>query len=479
VAKKRVAFLLCLVGIACLGGALARQTFYQHVLIDGRAHYFLGDDAMISMRYAYNLANGRGFLWNPGEYVQGYTNLGWTLIMAAVHWLGAPLHVAPLVVLLIDVVVYVALVAILVLRLRPIPGVVAGCLVALDGSLLAWTIAGFEATLQAVFITLAVLPFIDGRSSRWTPIWAALAFVVRPDAVIVFAWVALLMVWRREFRWTLAAGPGLVAAVLVFQRAYYGGWLPNTFYLKAGAGSGAWAPGLAYLGRFALSDFFSLPLLLAPLVLAAMRRELAVVCALPVAWSLYVVSVGGDAFEHGRFFVPIIPVLAVIAGLLVERLWALARNQLVTRVALVVAMMALGLHVALAVPLLMTTKPAQDASGMASTLGMIPRDSLVAVFAAGIVPYYLPEHRFHDLLGKSEVRIARGPVRIGPPGHNKWDYAYSLDVIRPDFIIGYGDFNKHGEGFYPALWRDERFRRDYQRVAVSPDNVIWIYSRRE
>jgi len=44
-------------------------------LIDGKTYYVLFDDAMISMRYARNLANGAGLVWNPGgERVQGFSN---------------------------------------------------------------------------------------------------------------------------------------------------------------------------------------------------------------------------------------------------------------------------------------------------------------------------------------------------------------------------------------------------------------------
>ena len=57
----------------------------------GRRFYTLLDDAMISMRYARNLAEGHGLVWNPGEApVEGYTNLLWTLWMAAVHLLNLP-----------------------------------------------------------------------------------------------------------------------------------------------------------------------------------------------------------------------------------------------------------------------------------------------------------------------------------------------------------------------------------------------------
>jgi arabinofuranosyltransferase len=37
---------------------------------------------MISMRYAWNLSHGSGLVWNPGEYVEGYTNLLMTLLMS-------------------------------------------------------------------------------------------------------------------------------------------------------------------------------------------------------------------------------------------------------------------------------------------------------------------------------------------------------------------------------------------------------------
>ena len=46
----------------------------------------LFDDALISMRYASNLVSGHGLVWTPGESprVEGYTNLGWTLVMSMV-----------------------------------------------------------------------------------------------------------------------------------------------------------------------------------------------------------------------------------------------------------------------------------------------------------------------------------------------------------------------------------------------------------
>ena len=36
------------------------------VAIDGRRYFCLFDDAMISMRYAWNFSHGLGLVWNPG-----------------------------------------------------------------------------------------------------------------------------------------------------------------------------------------------------------------------------------------------------------------------------------------------------------------------------------------------------------------------------------------------------------------------------
>jgi hypothetical protein len=44
------------------------------ILLLTRAYFrFTSDDAYISFRYAQNLADGHGPVWNPGERVEGYT----------------------------------------------------------------------------------------------------------------------------------------------------------------------------------------------------------------------------------------------------------------------------------------------------------------------------------------------------------------------------------------------------------------------
>jgi hypothetical protein len=61
-------------------------------------------------------------------------------------------------------------------------------------------------------------------------------------------------------------------------------------------------------------------------------------------------------------------------------------------------------------------------------------NAVIAVHAAGQIPYY-SRRRTIDLLGKSDAIIAHGaPAAPFRPGHNKWNYAYSIGQLAPDLV---------------------------------------------
>ena len=49
---------------------------------------FVQDDAYISLRYARNLVQGQGIVFNPGERVEGYSNFSWMLYSTFFIYLG-------------------------------------------------------------------------------------------------------------------------------------------------------------------------------------------------------------------------------------------------------------------------------------------------------------------------------------------------------------------------------------------------------
>ena len=62
------------------------------VLIQGSFGLCTQDDAFISFRYAQNLVEGHGLVYNIGERVEGYTNFLWTILFAP--FIGAGLDPA-------------------------------------------------------------------------------------------------------------------------------------------------------------------------------------------------------------------------------------------------------------------------------------------------------------------------------------------------------------------------------------------------
>src|SRR3989304_6224593 len=76
---RMVVIVIALMFLLWSAALIYRTSF---VAFDGQRYFSLFDDAMISMRYAWNFSHGHGLVWNAGEYVQGYTNLLMTLIMS-------------------------------------------------------------------------------------------------------------------------------------------------------------------------------------------------------------------------------------------------------------------------------------------------------------------------------------------------------------------------------------------------------------
>jgi hypothetical protein len=310
---------------------------------------------------------------------------------------------------------------------------------------------------------------------------------------------------RRAVVWSLAAGLCLIAGVLAFQKGYYGYWFPNTYYLKASADTRQFGRGLKYVAKFALQDFH-LALLLAPLAYLAgglrrARRAFLPASVLLGLWVCYVVWVGGDVFPLSRFWAPIIPMLAVCTVFLVRSHWEVFARKTAPAamggwgrkagvgtilVLLVLQMLSGPLRVRSAANT--STGGANEGVRYAVTLGRLPLppDTIIGVFLAGTTPYFLPRTQFHDFLGKCDTHIAHSAAHWGPPGHNKWDFAYSLGVVRPQYIITDAEYPaaesaetdaamrqwvnaRKDFGFHPSLWLDPLFRRDYVRTAVSLD----------
>ena len=293
------------------------------------ARAWIADDAYISFRYARNLVEGLGLVFNPAERVEGYTNFLWTLWIAL--GLGAGADAASFATWS-GVASYAALLVLLARRSvaqgagqRAVPPVAAlGC--AATPCLWDFATGGLE---TALFCLLSMLGLLRVRAAAGRGLMACvgaglllgLCVLTRPDgAVFVLPAVAYLAGlggrvgsgWRSAL--ALLGGVALpVLPHLAFRLSYYGELVPNTFYAKSA--DQAWYPqGLAYAGFFLLQHW-ALALALVASVVLLLRRpggerraalgDLLLFGGAVLGYGYYVVRVGGD-FMHARLLVPVV-----------------------------------------------------------------------------------------------------------------------------------------------------------------------------
>lgn len=294
---------------------------------------WLCDDAFISFRYAKNLVDGHGLVFNPGERVEGYTNFLWTVLMAGFVRLGIHPGQAAIVLGIASYAGCVLLAAHLARALSPrrSPAVVSVAAILLAASPL---MANFGTSgLETGFGAMLVLLSLD-RAVHRSPLQAGLAGIAavmtRPDhAIFYVALGAALLIDRPTRRSALRYAIPFFALYLPYfaiRWAYYGDFLPNTFYAKSG-GDSYFSQGILYVLLCTLGGGL---LGLLPLILPGLyhlRRHLVVrfaLLAIPI-YLVYIMKIGGD-FMYGRLIIPVVPILAVLAEAGARRLVAFRRT---------------------------------------------------------------------------------------------------------------------------------------------------------
>ncbi len=284
--------------------------------------WFLTDDAFISFRYVRNLLEGHGLVFNPGEYVEGYTNFLWILELAAIWGLFGvrPEQAAPW----LSVAYTGGTLAALWWWLARSPsrhdrGFLAWLSLGLLGSsatFAVWTSGGGLETRQfTCFIVVAVVCLGVHRNNRWGLLAAsvslAAAALTRPEGLMLaaccFGWFAVQrgivdrqLAWR-ELTYFIAPFAIVVATHFLFRYGYYDDWLPNTYYAKHVR---PWyESGFRYLWAAALETGLYL---LLPLICVALRERwrryrdgtYALVLLCITAHLYYLLRIGGDHFEY-------------------------------------------------------------------------------------------------------------------------------------------------------------------------------------
>jgi hypothetical protein len=319
------------------------HTFYLNVV---------AEDAFITFRFARNLANGHGIVWNIGEApVEGYTNFLWLLLSAFLLRTG------------LDVMIYTQLFGILaslvtmsyvyrfgrkMFNLPPGSALIPCLFLAASGPFNAWAGSGMETNLFGLFLLAGCYYFVGWAQFDSQKdivkcfLMLFLATITRPEGFMIFGLLAvmgmmftLLRSRRDRLQYILALMVYVIPFLIYFfwRYSYFGFLLPNTFYAKTGGNFYQFLRGLKYSGLFAFH--FLLPLLplyftfvwengfevagrfikwrsFIPHLLTHLNIYLGILVSM--VYTLYIIYVGGDYMAMYRFFVPILPFFYLLLG---------------------------------------------------------------------------------------------------------------------------------------------------------------------
>jgi hypothetical protein len=289
------------------------------------------DDAFISFRYAENLSQGQGLVFNTGERVEGFSNFFWVVLLAFFNIFGfSALWVSKILslcfsLLLIGFVFKTAYAS----GVGTVVSVLCSFLVSSATSLAYFSMCGLETVLYTLLLLLAVYLNIKYKVTQKQKtlflLYAVLllAAITRPEgilflliSVVYHLGQGLRQKKHKAFKAILPM-PLLFLSVytgfILFRYVYYSDFLPNTFYAKplgTFVESGYNAFFVNFSSGLSSGSFFLILLLL----FMANRRFLAQ-NLYPVLFCLiqvFFMSYTGDWMAFGRFFFPIFPLAVVL-----------------------------------------------------------------------------------------------------------------------------------------------------------------------
>ena len=438
-------------------------------------HRWMADDAFISFRYAENFVHGNGLVWNNGEFVEGYTNFLWTILISGFIALGGNPAIWSQVfgiLFFAASLLYMYKLSKLIFQSKNI-GFLLMILLGLNHTFNSFATGGLETQMQVTLLlsctyycTLSIL------STIWTikrmitiSLLITAAILTRLDSaaiciiILAITFVSFIYngltrknIWKHTL--TLTALTIIIVGLwFLWKLFYYGTILPNTYYAKV-ASPTSMQRGMYYIYAFHLAYFLiPFPLILffkLKVLLSKVNLHLMMLCLCITLWFAYLIYIGGDHIEF-RFIVPVMPFIFILIG------WAIfvSIHHWIIRVILVFLILAGSFHHALTY-----IQSADPSLGIAplrhfdeeftkeypqwSKAGRVlwetfkgNKDVLIATSGAGAIPYYsqLPTI---DMLGINDPWIARhGEILGTTPGHQRISPMSYLVKRKVNLLLGH------------------------------------------
>lgn len=323
------------------------------VAVDGKRYFCLFDDAMISMRYAWNFSHGLGLVWNQDEYIQGYTNLLMTLLMSFATLIFDKSDA----VLSIQILglVFILLIAFFSMKIfnkmYPVSNhqslfrlIIFFCVLSYY-PLAYWSLMGMETgllTLLLVLATNAALSYGKFKKKGYlilVLVFLTLAFYTRNDSFIFSALIWTYIIYKNISKEGIDNKAAIhviiavslhfvfIAGQLIFQYQYYGEMFPNTHTLKLTGMplSERIINGLGFIKLFLNDSAFILILSVISLAFNSKDEKDEKILFVAIGFSAiaYQIFIGGEPWQYWRLMSPTMPLLIILSVVTIANIFVL------------------------------------------------------------------------------------------------------------------------------------------------------------
>jgi hypothetical protein len=442
-------------------------------------HWTSIDDAYITYRYADNIAHGLGYVFNPGQRVEGTSTFLFTLLLAIpgllglnIEWVARCLGIGSLAALVCVVFNYVRT----TVHARSSHWLAAATvlMIASSTSLAFHAALGMELLLYIALLTAGVLGHLrnarDAAQCRYWMLWLALAGATRTEAFFVaFAVLGCIAMEHAvsviKTRTARAAAMRIalqaltkpavqLAAILVpllaFRWYYFGTWVPNSVTAKSGFFDEIlrlpWAAayerismeqGAKMLAQFGTERLGYL-VFLVPLgwFCTRHRRQTSIFIVVGAILAAVVIWNNGDWMPHARLLAPFIPLLAVLMATSIAQIGVWVGKRAANSIQLMLALAVFGYGINLTFyerTFTRTSNPVADYMiELGKALHTAHVDSeVLATDMAGRVPYF-SGIRTIDMFGLCDTYIAHHGKPVLHMGKTDYPYVYRK---QPDYYF--------------------------------------------
>ncbi|HET6511750.1 MAG TPA: hypothetical protein VFH43_06130 [Candidatus Kapabacteria bacterium] len=465
---------------------------------------FAVDDVFITLRVAQNAADGLGLVYNAGEWVEGYSNFLWTVMIAGIAKVAGTSYAEPYTLMWVAKgLSFVAGLGTLFLVYRVAKLRMRSAFFSLltvlaligTGSFVLWMCGGLEGTFYAMLLTATILLLEKYRQTTDTKYFAYLgvalflASITRPEVLMhsgAMLLVILFSVAKQDRKAliikTLIPYGVLMAAFFAWRWFTYNDLLPNTFYAKTTGGLKSYVLGIKYL--LAGMIFIAGPFILAiPLTIArGIKSDITVRASLAlIASTAFFVSYSsGDWMAGFRFIMPLAPILMLFGMEAIKSIAGkidLSNRAAMTSLALVTVIILSGMVFAARqmVRGSIQTMPTGYSQITGHSVGWHEEignwfkhntdgKRTIATGEAGMIAYLNPNMRVIDLYGLLDHYIAHTKKKKLPLDAN---YLFNQ---KPDYILLYGSgaaatvvsFSHNSSDFPSVVATSPRFAQEYQ-----------------